>query len=49
MALDIPHRWEPQIEKVAQAQRITPNEALDLILAAGLERFVTPVDQPLNS
>lgn len=47
MGLDIPHRYEPQIREVAEAQHITPDEALDLILRAGLERLSpTPTPAP---
>ena len=46
MALDIPQRYEPKIEQVAQAQHITTDEALGRILDAGLERFVPPTAQP---
>ena len=46
MALHIPHRYEPQIEQVAQAQHITTDEALDRILQAGLERFAPAAAEP---
>lgn len=46
MGLNIPHRYEPQIQEVANAQHITTDEALDRILQAGLERFVPPAIQP---
>ncbi len=40
MALDTPQRYQSKIELVAQAQQITPNEALDRVLDAGLERLI---------
>ena len=46
MALDILHRWEPQIEQVARAQNITTDEALDRVIEAGLERLIPPAAQP---
>ena len=39
MALDVPHRWESQIEEIAQAQHITTDEALNRVIAAGVERL----------
>jgi hypothetical protein len=45
MSFDIPQRYEPQIEQVAQEQHITTDEALDRIIQAGLERFV-PMTKP---
>lgn len=38
MGLDIPRRYETQIEQLAQSQRISTSEALDRVLQAGLER-----------
>lgn len=46
MALDIPHYWELQIEEIAQAQQITTDEAINRIIAAGVERFTPPTVQP---
>jgi len=49
MALDIPSRYHQKIERVAQAQHITADEALDRILDAGLERMAPETDQPAVS
>lgn len=46
MALDVPQRWESQIQEIAQAQHITTDEALDRILAAGVERLMPHVEEP---
>jgi len=49
MALDIPQRYQLKIERVAQAQHITTDEAIDRILDAGLEQFALPnVDSPVS-
>ena len=46
MSLNIPHRYEPQILEVANAQHISTDEALDRIIQAGLDQFVPPAVQP---
>ena len=37
MGLDIPHRWEPQIEEISQAQHISLDEAIDRVVQAGVK------------
>jgi hypothetical protein len=49
MALEIPSRYEPKIEQIAQAQQITRGEAIDRILDAGLERLTTQDAHPRRS
>lgn len=39
MSYQIPNRWEPEIESIAQAQQINLEEAVDRIVQAGVERF----------
>ena len=39
ISFDIPQRWEPQIEQIAQAQHISTDEALDRVIEAGVEKF----------
>lgn len=46
MALVIPDSWERQIQEIAQAQHISTDEALNRIIAAGVERFSPPSVQP---
>ncbi len=49
MGLDIPHRWEREIEEVARIQKISQREAIDRIIQAGLERFVLSPESPSAS
>jgi hypothetical protein len=42
MSLEIPHRYEPQIQQIAEAQHISSHEALDRVLQAGLEKLTPP-------
>jgi len=46
VSYEIPHRYEPQIQEIAQAQHISTSEALDRIIQAGIERYVPPPEEP---
>ena len=46
MSYDIPSQFEPQIQKIAQAQHISTDEALNQVIQAGLERFVSQAGSP---
>ncbi|MBS1718568.1 MAG: hypothetical protein JSS72_12635 [Armatimonadetes bacterium] len=41
VSYDIPDQYEPQIRQLAQAQHISADEALDRIIRAGLQHFVS--------
>lgn len=49
MALNIPSRYESQIEQIAETQQISADEALHLVLEAGLERYASvPSEGPAS-
>jgi len=39
MSYDIPQRWEPHIEQIAEAQHISQAQALELIMQAGIDKL----------
>jgi len=46
MALNVPPRYEPKIEQLAQSQHITADEALDQVIRAGLDQLAAASHKP---
>ena len=46
MHFEIPREFEPKIQQVADSEHISEQEALDRIIRAGLELFVSKAQHP---